>query len=880
MENQPTQKNIPQEGIEPDVAPSTPAPMCKDSYHPYLEANGSSYTVQPPYLMVRQIPNDAWLIHISVVRQQFDQMLPGVIAFLEHSGLPYRIPAGTDEHNRILDGRCGPSLVGKVITAGVTDSCRVKQIAETLVLLTNHFNGPGCNTAIPLGGCIYVSFGNFSDEDTPASNQHHSQTYGFDPTAVLLDRLKDTQQTWPFNTPIPKKRKRPLIALRYLPLQCLKPDAKGNVLKCIRLNHLYNMQFCVLKEGKPFHCFDDAGRDIADRLQWQYRVHRELHNQLPLPAIYNYFQYRNTSYLAMEYIDGTSLDSQIASLYSGRAWTGLDKTTRLNITAYALQVLDIVAVLHQKGYVHRDLNPDNFILSHNGRLYLIDFELSYYCNLRQPSPAFALGSYGYMSPQQQALETPDYTDDIYSLGGLLIKLFTGTSPSKFDGTDPVMRYSQLCHFIPDQVLCRVLAMCMLREPQKRPVLQDICAVILDFRQDIEQEAHIPAASDIRIRSTDLLILAREAVRALTGPVFCNDRGLWNITGDKLIEALPGILYTLAASRYLGLLTPEETSILRQNSQQPACHISDEPGQHHFTGMNALFSTLPQRPDWLEMAPAECSETPLNKLPGINTFTRLGLCDGLAGYGLSLLNLPPEAKTAYTDTSLQETASLLCSRQQPDGSWLLTSGIGPTAGIKLPGLFHGIAGICVFLIIYGRKFNNIPAINAAEHALEYLIGQRHMHGNHRIWTLNPHLKEINPWLEDGFSGIAYLFILAFEVLGAEPYQTVAEEALSAHPENISSQFTGFANGLSGLGEVYLEAFRVFKDDRWLNRAQKIAGFLMHTGFRGPGNSRYWHADDYGEPDPAFFSGHAGIVHFLLRVSHPAQLSFPLFHSNHL
>jgi serine/threonine protein kinase len=850
----------------------------KTDYRVFLDERHIPYAKRSPYLLVGQIPDEGWLIHISVVRQQFDQLLGGVLDFFSELGLPYTIPESSDMHNRILDGRCGLASVGKVITVCVADDLYAKAVAEKLVIMTAGFFGPACVTAVPLGGCISVSRGILLENSKFAANRYYSPLYGFEAAAELSTRLKCLNKEWPFiNVPLPNKKYlvNRLIGKRYLPVQSLKNDAKGSVLKCISLYPIYKLQWCIVKEGRAYHCFDDAGRDIRDRLEWQYRVHRELEGHLPVPAVYDYFRAGNTGFLAMAFIDGQSLDGLIAEFFSGSSWSSLGKPLKLKLVNYALQVLEIVRALHSKAFIHRDLNPDNFMVTENDCLYLVDLELSYSCDLQQPSPAYALGSPGYMSPQQENMQVPDYTDDVYSLGGLLIKLFTGLSPSKFNCRNPHILYDQLGYFLPDQAVCSIFAACMDPNPAKRPALEVITKTILDFCNAVEQDGAGDAVPDTGFQQHELLLLARAAIRALLSPVFCNPQSIWQVNGTIPGAWPTGPLYVAGISRRLGLLTAEDLEIVKRN----ICWLSNQgardAGDDLFGGLTGTpFAIAALYDPGYGPAPEFVGAQMENLLSG-KQFVRLGLSGGLAGLGLAILNCLPYLDGEEADRSLNEIADLLLSLQLRDGSWLLSSGEGNGKSIRLPGLFHGIAGITAFLLLYGRRYDNTHVLNAATRSLAYLAGKRRTVQGHPTWTLNPYLDEINPWLEDGFTGIVYLFILAFNILGDKQYKEVATAALFAHPENISTQFTGFANGLAGLGEVYLEAAKVFGDDYWRNRAEKIACFFIHTGFREDGGIHYWHNDDYGEPDAGFFNGQAGIIHFLIRFSKPDLVSFPFF-----
>src|ERR1700748_924178 len=108
----------------------------------------------------------------------------------------------------------------------------------------------------------------------------------------------------------------------------------------------------------------------------------------------------------MEFIEGPSLRQIIDHIFKGNTWFNLSIESRLILLDYLLQVIHMLEELHKKGYVHRDLTPNNFLLRKNKRLVFIDLELSFSIKNQKPLPPFQLGTYGFMSPEQLTIATP------------------------------------------------------------------------------------------------------------------------------------------------------------------------------------------------------------------------------------------------------------------------------------------------------------------------------------------------------------------------------------------------------------------------------------------------------------------------------------------
>jgi len=128
--------------------------------------------------------------------------------------------------------------------------------------------------------------------------------------------------------------------------------------------------------------------------------------------------------------------------------------------------------------------------------------------------------------------------------------------------------------------------------------------------------------------------------------------------------------------------------------------------------------------------------------------------------------------------------------------------------------------------------------------------------------------------DERKGIILTLIKAFEVLKDPMYRKRAEEALLYYPELIIKNDFSQDAGLAGLGELYQEAFRVFKDEKWRQRADWIAQIFTCTFCELGEGTGFWMMEERNEPTADFMVGNTGIIHFLLRESNPDQLGYRL------
>lgn len=124
-------------------------------------------------------------------------------------------------------------------------------------------------------------------------------------------------------------------------------------------------------------------------------------------------------FLAMEFVEGRTLDHKIAS-------GPLKLAEALGIAA---QVAEALQAAHTAGIVHRDVKPGNIMLLPTGRVKILDFGLAITRQqTRLTRPGTTLGTIAYMSPEQASGEPADHQSDIWALGVILYEMVTGQLP--------------------------------------------------------------------------------------------------------------------------------------------------------------------------------------------------------------------------------------------------------------------------------------------------------------------------------------------------------------------------------------------------------------------------------------------------------------------
>jgi serine/threonine-protein kinase len=146
-------------------------------------------------------------------------------------------------------------------------------------------------------------------------------------------------------------------------------------------------------------------------------------------------------YLVMERLEGESLSEWLA-----RVGGVLPPT---EVLAIAGQVLEVLAIAHENGIVHRDIKPGNVFVTRSGHAKVLDFGLARIrdglISLTPTADGTIMGTVGYMAPEQArgATAAVDARSDLFSVGALMYRALSGRRvherPSPIEMTQAAMR---------------------------------------------------------------------------------------------------------------------------------------------------------------------------------------------------------------------------------------------------------------------------------------------------------------------------------------------------------------------------------------------------------------------------------------------------------
>ncbi len=119
------------------------------------------------------------------------------------------------------------------------------------------------------------------------------------------------------------------------------------------------------------------------------------------------------------------------------------------VAAVARPVLEALAVAHRAGLVHRDVKPENVLISHAGDVKIADFGLvRAIAASNTTSRSVILGTAQYLSPEQVTTGTADARSDVYAAGVLMFEMLTGATPFTGD-TSLSIAYQRIDNDVPE-----------------------------------------------------------------------------------------------------------------------------------------------------------------------------------------------------------------------------------------------------------------------------------------------------------------------------------------------------------------------------------------------------------------------------------------------
>ncbi len=196
-------------------------------------------------------------------------------------------------------------------------------------------------------------------------------------------------------------------------------------------------------------------------------------------AIYDFGSHDGVTYAVMELLEGQTLREVLQD----------GPLSPRKALEYTRQTANGLSAAHEKGIAHRDLKPDNLIITPKGRIKILDFGLAKWAPTSQSEddptmaqtlgaetgPGVVMGTVGYMSPEQVRGQQSDHRSDIFSLGAILYEMLSGNRA--FQAESAVETMSAILKQEPTELsktvddlppsIDRVVHHCLEKNPEQR-----------------------------------------------------------------------------------------------------------------------------------------------------------------------------------------------------------------------------------------------------------------------------------------------------------------------------------------------------------------------------------------------------------------------------
>lgn len=224
-------------------------------------------------------------------------------------------------------------------------------------------------------------------------------------------------------------------------------------------------------------------------------------------------------FLVMEFLEGQTLRERIA----GHA-VATDA-----VLEFGAQIADALDAAHARGILHRDIKPANIFITARGQAKILDFGLAKQAapkrmmetvsagattqpttdNLLLTSPGSALGTIGYMSPEQARGEPLDARTDLFSLGAVLYEMATGQAA--FSGSTSAVIF--------DAILNRNPVAPSILNPNVPPKLEEIVGKALEKDRELRFQTAAELRGDLKRLKRDLDSSRSAAVDPRSSPAW-------------------------------------------------------------------------------------------------------------------------------------------------------------------------------------------------------------------------------------------------------------------------------------------------------------------------------------------------------------------------
>ncbi|MGN0170748.1 MAG: Stk1 family PASTA domain-containing Ser/Thr kinase [Lachnospiraceae bacterium] len=217
--------------------------------------------------------------------------------------------------------------------------------------------------------------------------------------------------------------------------------------------------------------------------------------------IYDVGSENKMHYIVMEYVEGITLKTYIEKK---------EKISYKEAISIAIQTCNGIRAAHNKGIVHRDIKPQNIMISTEGKVKVTDFGIAR-ATTSNTINSDVMGSVHYTSPEQARNGYVDFKSDIYSLGIVMYEMVTGRVPFNGDSAvsvalqhlqEEIIRPSAYTPDLPVSVE-KIILKCTQKSPDRRyatvdSLIADLKKALINPDEDFVVLDMVPLADNTRV----------------------------------------------------------------------------------------------------------------------------------------------------------------------------------------------------------------------------------------------------------------------------------------------------------------------------------------------------------------------------------------------
>ncbi|MFG1942493.1 lanthionine synthetase LanC family protein [Nonomuraea sp. NPDC048826] len=392
-------------------------------------AGGHRVLRDDPWLVIippdDEMPDHGWKLHVSTRAVTFPALVRRLLPVLLDEGCGFKLACSTAVLAELNDGITAPASVGKAVTVYPRPD-RVRDLGLALVALLRGHEGPRVASDRRIDGAapVYYRYGPFAAEWRTDPSGHTGLVIR-GPDGEVFDGEADArgyrQPSWvtdPFpdaTGPLPDTGL--LLGGRYEVIEGIRESARGNVYRGVDRE---TDRQVVIKQARALVAESEDEADTRMRLRNERRILHALDGLPGVPRFLDHFRHADDEFLVITDEGPVDLGDDLERDGPYPLGDGPRSLRRL-----AGELAGILAEVHDRGVVMRDVKPRNIIVREAGapRVSLVDFGIAALDGLHLPG-----GTPGYAPDRQRVDAPPRPADDLYALGMTLLEAATGLPP--------------------------------------------------------------------------------------------------------------------------------------------------------------------------------------------------------------------------------------------------------------------------------------------------------------------------------------------------------------------------------------------------------------------------------------------------------------------